>query len=120
MPGEETRSRTPLLDVSEVRFEDGSSLSMVGNLRRVTKLQGFPPIPNIHNIILLLVLRRLGNVGLEGDIERRTIYGEPNASQLRYAGCYFRDNRTRVGRFYWVAYSACIERPDHDRMFGKN
>jgi len=65
MPGEETRSRTPLLDVSDVRSEDGSSLSMASDLRGATKLQGFPPLPDIHDIILLLVLRRLGNVGLE-------------------------------------------------------
>lgn len=67
--GEETGSRASLLDVSNVRVEDGSSLSLVGNLRGIAKLQGLPLVPDIHNPVLLPLLWRVGSLGLQGDIE---------------------------------------------------
>lgn len=52
-----------------MRFEDGSPLSMAGHLRWASQLQSLPAIPDIHDLILLLVLRSRGELGLEGDIE---------------------------------------------------
>ncbi len=69
MPGEEAGSRAPLLDVSDMRVENGSSLSLAGSLRGTAKLQGFPSVPDIYNGVLLRLLRSLGDLGIQGDIE---------------------------------------------------
>ncbi len=69
MPSQETRSCASLLDMSDVRFEDGSSLPLVGDMRGVAKLQSFPSVPHIHDAVLFRLLWGIWGVGLEGDIE---------------------------------------------------
>lgn len=69
MPGEEARSRPSLLDLSKVCLEDGPPLSLAGDLRWATQLQGFPPVPDIHDTILLRMFWGFGHVGMEGDFE---------------------------------------------------
>ena len=49
--------------------EDGSSLSLAGELCGTAELQGVSPVPHIYNGILLRLLRGFGDLGLEGDIE---------------------------------------------------
>lgn len=69
MPGAEAGSRAPLLNVPDVRIEDGSSLPLAGYLCGTSKLQSLPPIPHIYNVVLLRLLRGLGDLGLQGDIK---------------------------------------------------
>ncbi len=69
MPGAEAGSCAPLLDVPDMCTEDGSSLSLAGYLCGTAKLQGLPPLPHIYNVVLLRLLRGLGHLGLQGDIE---------------------------------------------------
>lgn len=69
VPGQETRSRPSLLDVSHMRAEDGSPLPLAGDLRGTTKLQSFSSFPYIHDVVLLPLLRSLGDLGIQGDIE---------------------------------------------------
>ena len=69
MPGAEAGSSTSLLDLPNVRTEDGSSLPMAGNMRWIAQLQGVPLVPYIYDLVLLCLLRSVGNVGVEGDSE---------------------------------------------------
>lgn len=69
MSGQKARSVSSLLDMRDLCVKNGSSLSMVGYLRWIAKLQGFSPIPDIHDIILCSLLRRIRNLGLEGGFE---------------------------------------------------
>lgn len=69
MPGKKTGSRTPLLNMPDLCFEDGPSLSMAGDLRGSAKLQSFPAISHIHDVILFLMLRGFRNMDLERDIK---------------------------------------------------
>ena len=69
MPGAEAGSRAPLLNVPDVRIEDGSSLPLAGYLCGTAKLQSLPPLSYIYNVVLLRLLRGLGDLGLQGDIK---------------------------------------------------
>lgn len=60
----ETRSDTSLLDVWEVRVEDGSPLSMAGDVRGHAKLQGIHIVSGLHELVLLVVFRSVGVVGM--------------------------------------------------------
>lgn len=79
MSGSEAGSRTSLLDMSDLRAEDGSPLPLVGNMCRVAKLQSLPPLLDLHNIVLLRLLWSFCGLGLEGDTERRGIHGVADA-----------------------------------------
>lgn len=67
MPGAEAGSRAPLLNMPDLRIEDGPSLSLAGYLCGTAKLQSLPPLPHIYNVVLLRLLRSLGDLGLQGD-----------------------------------------------------
>ena len=69
MPGEETGSRASLLNVSDMRVEDGSSLPLAGDLRGSAELQSLPPVSDIYDCFLLRLLRGFGDLGLQRDIE---------------------------------------------------
>lgn len=69
MPGEEAGPRASLLDMPGMCVEDGPSLSLARNLCWIEKLQGLSPVPHIHDIILLSLLLRFGNLGLAGAVK---------------------------------------------------
>lgn len=64
----------------KVCFEDGSPLSLVGYLRGFAELQSVYAIFDLHNAILLFLLRSVGDLGVVRDSERRTIYRDSDAS----------------------------------------
>lgn len=69
MPGAEAGSRAPLLNMPDLRIEDGPSLSLAGYLCGTAKLQSLSPLPYIYNVVLLRLLRGVGDLGLQGDIK---------------------------------------------------
>ena len=70
MSGEEARSRAPLLNMQEVRAEDGSPLPVASNMRRTTKLQTFLAVPYLRDIILLGVFWSIGHLAVGRDLCR--------------------------------------------------
>lgn len=69
MSGPETRSRTSLLDVQTLCFEDGSSLPMAGDMRGIEKLQAVLIVSHIYDHVLLAVFRGHGNLAVDGSFE---------------------------------------------------
>lgn len=67
MSGTETRSRTSLLNMSNLRAEDGSSLPLVGDMCGIAQLQSFPPLPDIHDPVLFRLLWSFSRMGVEGN-----------------------------------------------------
>lgn len=116
MSGSEARSSASLLDMSNLRFEDGSSLPVAGNLRGITKLQNVSAVFDLHNLLLLRLFRSICCLGLEGNIERGRVYRLVDANQLCDVGSHFGHNWTRVSRLHGLAHHSCVERPNHDRM----
>lgn len=53
-----------LLNLREVRAEDGPSLSLVSDMRRVEELQGIHTILGLHELVLLGVFRSSGHLGV--------------------------------------------------------
>jgi hypothetical protein len=75
----QTGSRASLLDVSDLRAEDGSSLSMACYMCWVAELQGVFAVPDLYDAVLLSLLWGERYLGLEGNTQRRGIYGEFDA-----------------------------------------
>lgn len=69
MSGSETRSRTSLLDMQTLCFEDGSSLPVAGDMRGIAKLQAVLVVSHIYDHLLLVGFCGHGNVALDGSFE---------------------------------------------------
>lgn len=69
MSGQKTGQGTPLLNMSTMRTEDGPSLPLARNLRGNEELQGLSALLNLHNDLLLALLRRHRDVALGRDHE---------------------------------------------------
>lgn len=65
MPGKEAGPRPPLLNVQALRAENGPPLPLAGRLRRSLQLQSLSPLSHLSVYILLGVLRRVLDLGLE-------------------------------------------------------
>lgn len=72
MSSHETRPGASLLDMPAVRTEDGSSLSMVGYMRRDEELQALSALFDLHHHILLALFWSYRILALERDYERGT------------------------------------------------
>jgi hypothetical protein len=64
----------------EVCSEDGPPLSMVGYLRGFTELQTIYAISDLHNNVLLFLLRSVSNLGMVRDSKRRAVRRDSHAS----------------------------------------
>lgn len=120
MPSAETGSSSSLLYLPKMCFEDGSPLPVAGVMRWTSELQSISLVFNIHDSLLLCLLRRVSNLGMEGNIKRWRVYRELDADQLCDAGCHIRHYWVSLGRIYGMAHFACVKRPDHYRVLGKD
>ena len=64
----------------EVCSEDGPPLSMVGYLRGFTELQTIYAISDLHNNVLLFLLRSVSDLGMVRDSKRRAVRRDSHAS----------------------------------------
>lgn len=62
----QARSLASLLFLWEMCVEDGSSLSVVGDMRWTAELQAIHTLPGIHESVLLVGFHDLVSVGVDG------------------------------------------------------
>jgi hypothetical protein len=120
MPNYETRPRTSLLNMPDMRIEDGPSLSLAGKLCWLAQLQGLPVIPHIHVALLHSLLCCCVSLGLARALERCGVYTKSHAYQLCDVSCDRWGNWAGVEWIYRLAHHACVERTDNDRVFREN
>ena len=70
MPVPQTGPGAPLLNMQALRAEDGSPLSVAGDLRQTVQLQSIPAVLDIYVDLLLGGFHRRGTVDMDGDAGR--------------------------------------------------
>lgn len=120
MPSTETRSGASLLDMQDLRAEDGPPLPLAGDMCRTSKLQGLPAFPHLHDPVLLRLLRSVGVLGLPGDSDRWGIHGSAHAGELCDALCDLWHHWVGARWFHGLAHIACFQRTDYDRVLGND
>ncbi len=103
-----------------MRFENGSSLSLAGDVCRIEKLQGLPAVPPLHDVLLLALLRCDVDLALGGSLERQSVHREFHANQLRLAVCDFWDHRLGLDRLHRVALKLGVQGSDDYRVLGED
>src|SRR4051812_18794807 len=96
MPDKEARQSPSLLNMQEMRAENGPSLPLACYLRRPPELQALLAVPHLPVFFLLDMFRRFCDLGLEGNPRRRRIYRVVDARELRIA--------RRALRYHWPCH----------------
>ena len=120
MSGEETGSRASLLNVQEVRAEDGPPLSVASNMRRTTKLQTFLAVPYLRDIILLGVFWSIGNLAVGRDLYRHWSRARAYGNKCGTIGGTFWDTGVGFDWVYRLAFELGVEGTNHNRMPGED